>query len=156
MSTKTNTGKYAMDNEAIARELKAACVYRTENRGAVRRIAEGMNLTESTIYDYLDGRIKASLPFLLAATVATDGDPDVKKFLEPPGWTLVKAEACPQTDDFEHELGDVDIAVSAIRAKVRRAQEDGRIDNGERANIRRAIENARVELNELDVLLNRI
>ena len=145
-----------MDNEAIAAELKAAIIYRTENRGAVRRIADRMGLSESTIYDYLEGRIKTSLEFIRAGVVATSGDPDVRKFLEPPGWSLTRSDCEPQTQDVEREIGDVDIAVSGIRAAVRRAQEDGRISCVERSRIKRAIEDARVELNQLETLIHNL
>ena len=61
-------------------ELKIVCVYRPENKGAVRRIAQILGLSESTVYDYLEGRIKISPEFIKAVVIATDGDPGAKKF----------------------------------------------------------------------------
>jgi transcriptional regulator with XRE-family HTH domain len=57
----------------------------------VRRIADEMGLSKKTIYDYLSGRIRPDLDFLHALVVASDGDPVLKKILEPNGWILKRA-----------------------------------------------------------------
>lgn len=155
MSTQLLAANSGMDPAAISAELKAAIIYRTENRGAVKRIAELMGLTDATVYDYLEGRIKPSLLFLHACVIAT-GDPDAKKFLEPRGFRLVADDNEPATRDMEREIGDVDLAVANIRLLVRRAQEDGRISAVEKARIKRAVEDARIELNQCETLLERI
>jgi len=90
-----DTDKIAKDfsNRAMANEIKIAILYKEENDGAVKRIAALLGLKRRTVYDYLDGNIKINCRFLHAALIATDGDPDVRKFLEPEGWELVRSAA---------------------------------------------------------------
>ena len=142
-----------MDNNAIASDLKAALLYRNENDGAVKEIAEIMNLSRRTVYDYLDGRIKINVSFLHAACLASNGDPDIKKFLEPKGWKLVPAAEGTVEGNVEKELGDIHLAAAKVHETVREAVEDGRIDRVERWRIMREIDALRREIAEIEGLM---
>lgn len=126
-----------MENDAIASELKLVLLYREDSRneGAVTKIASILGLAKRTIYDYLDGRIKINLPFLHACVIATNGDPDIKKFLEPVGWMLIPrgehhpdkctlAEEClddvPALAEFHRVLNDP----ASTLTKITRAKTD--------------------------------
>jgi rRNA maturation endonuclease Nob1 len=145
-----------MNNKEIAAELKVALLYQDANDGAVRRIAEELGLNLRTIYDYLDCKIKPSIKFLHAAVKATDGDPAIKRILEPPGWKLVRAEdVLSPTSDWEKELSDIGIASSRLHLAVRKARQDNKIDRTEYSKIRRLIENVGVQLAEVSQLLDK-
>jgi len=99
----------SMDLKTIAAELKVAILYKNdgENEHAVPRIAKILGLKRRTIYDYLDGVIKVNLGFIHAAVIATDGDPDIRRFLEPEGWNLSKTcDVQPDKDSLAAECLD--------------------------------------------------
>lgn len=143
-----------MNNKEIAAELKVALLYQDANDGAVRRIAEELGLNLRTIYDYLDCKIKPSIRFLRAAVKATDGDPAIKRILEPEGWKLVRAEeSLNPSSDWEKELSDINIAASKLHLAVRKARKDKIINLSEYSKIKRMIENVGVQLAEVNQLL---
>ena len=91
--------------EAIAQEVGMILKY--QFRGVINKIASLMRLSPNTVYDYADGRIKPSPAYLHAAVIVTDGHPDVKKFLEPEGWILVKkAVVSPDKQTMAEECLD--------------------------------------------------
>jgi len=91
--------------ESISQEVGTVLKY--QFRGIINKVAEIMGLSPNTVYDYADGRIKPSTAYLHAAVIATDGHPDVKKFLEPEGWTLVKkASVSPDKKTLAEECLD--------------------------------------------------
>jgi len=102
-----------MQAEEIATEVELVLKYRSENSGIVECMARFMNRSKWTVYDYLNRRIQwfkdiaTGLTFLHAAVVATGGDPDIKKHLEPPGWKLVKDDlSVSDADTLEREILD--------------------------------------------------
>jgi hypothetical protein len=127
-----------MDYKAISQELKTAILYSGRHDGAVKRISEITGLGIRTIYNYLDGDIKMNLDFIKAATLATDGDPEIKKHLEPEGWALAKKiRVVAPIGKIEKELGDISIEASSFHALVRAAAADGKISPNERASIKK-------------------
>jgi hypothetical protein len=119
--------------EVIAEETALVIKYSGRHDGAVKRIAQKMHLQPRTVYDIMECRIKPSLLYLHACCEATDGDPDIKKFLEPDGFQLVPkgvavadkdtlAEEClddlPALAAYHHALNDPDAReVEVIMAK---------------------------------------
>lgn len=94
-----------LNYEAISQEV--GMILKFQFRGVIGKIAEIMGLSQNTIYDYADGRIKPSPAYLHAAVIVTDGHPDIKKFLEPEGWTLVKkAVVSPDKQTLAEECLD--------------------------------------------------
>lgn len=76
-------------NEQMAADLKAILLYSDHLPvTVVGEIAEIMGVARRTVYSILDGQIKISLDFLHAAVIATGGDPEVRKYLEPDGYEL--------------------------------------------------------------------
>lgn len=57
----------------------------------VQKIADAMGRARPTIYSYFHGQSAPPfLDFLHACVLATDGDPEIRKYLEPDGFTLSK------------------------------------------------------------------
>lgn len=139
--------------EEIAAELKLIAMNRKEDGSTVRKIAEVMGLSQRTVYDYLDNRLKVNLKFIQACLIATNGDHDVKRFLCPDGWDLVPTNHSPVVGDIEKECGDVHIAVSELLITIRAAKADGKITPMERSRIERAIDAVRREINDVDVVI---
>lgn len=111
-----------MDNDVMASELHTAITCKNSNKGSVKKIAKTLGLEDRSVYDYLYGKIKISLDFLLAAVTATDGDPDIRKFLEPEGWRLQPERNCKApTDNIEKEMLDVLVAISDLAEFARKA-----------------------------------
>ena len=143
-----------MNSKEIAQEVKICILFRDENDGALKRIAEILGLSRRTVYAYLDGEIKMSIDFLHAACIATDGDPDVKKFLEPDGWELSrKIFAASPTDDIERELGDVHVAAGTLHADVRKVISGGEILPADRSGIIRSIEMLKHQIAEVESMV---
>ena len=143
-----------MNNSEIAQELKIALLYRDENDGAVKRIAGILGLARRTVYDYLDGNIKINLAFLHAAVIATNGDRDVKKFLEPQGWELTpNTGTANPAADIEREMGDVHVASGILHNEIRSAMEDGQISNNERARISKRITQLCAEIQDVSLAI---
>jgi len=137
-----------MGNAEIATELKAAILYMDHDGDPVKEIARLMGLSRRTIYDYLDGKIKISLPFLHAATIATNGHPAIGRFLEPSGFRLVRDEAADPQKHAEAELTDVVLAVGRTIEHVRSALEDKRLTAQERADLDLCLDDTERELSE--------
>jgi len=79
------------DCPEISSDLKNRLLYSDDiDNGVIGKIAEIMGTSKRTVYATLDGDIKLSLDFLHAATVATNGDPAICKYLEPDGFHLKK------------------------------------------------------------------
>ena len=97
------------DAEQMAADLKTLLVYSEHYPDTiVSRIAAELGVARRTVYDVLDGRIKVSLDFLHACVIATNGDPEVKKYLEPEGFELITSAASlgPVADSCEAECVD--------------------------------------------------
>lgn len=79
------------DCSGIADELKARLLYSSDiDSAAITTIADIMGVDKRTVYATLDGNIKLSLDFLHAAVIATNGHPEITKYLEPDGFRLVR------------------------------------------------------------------
>ena len=141
-------------NAEIAAELKAAVLFR-EYDNPVQKIADMLGLKNRTVYDYFDGNIKISLPFLHACLIVTDGDPDIKKYLCPEGWDLVPVIHSENVGDVEKECGNVHIAASELLMAIRAARSDGRITPNERAIIEKAMDNVRREIIDVDAAIDK-
>lgn len=139
-------------NSEIAAEVKAAVLYRDYDN-PVQKIADMLGLKARTVYDYFDGNIKISLPFLHACLIVTGGDPDVKKFLCPEGWELVPSGIEAPTTDIEKEMSDVYLAAADLQLQIRAAKADGKITPDERARIDQAMNNVRTQLSEVKSLV---
>ncbi len=137
--------------EEIAAELKLIAMNRKEDGSTVRKIAEVMGLSQRTVYDYLDNRLKVNLKFLQACLIATNGDHDVKKFLCPDGWDLVPTDHSPVIGHSEKEHGDINIASAELLKIIRDAKADGKITPMEKSRIERGIDAIRRELNDINV-----
>jgi len=138
-------------------ELHRILTTKQANRGAVGRIAAMRRLADSTVYDYLYGKIIADVDFIIDAFLATE-DPEIRAMLEPEGWTLRPSQGTAEaTADIEREIGDVNLAISALHAHLRQSLGDRRmspeeLDRAERlldilerqaADIRRLLAHAR-------------
>ena len=86
-------------NLSVAQEdIKARILYSNQvPDGIPERLADLLGIKKRTVYDILDGKIKMSLDFLHALVIASDGDPELRKYLEPDGWSLTKSK-CPKPD----------------------------------------------------------
>ena len=126
-----------MEYDEIAAEIHRIITGRKENKHAVQKIASILGKSQQTIYDCLYGRIKINLEFIKAAVEAT-GDPDIKEFLEPEGWILLKKpDSSKVSESFEKEINDVFMAVSHLSGSIKNAIRDGRIDSQELAELKR-------------------
>jgi transcriptional regulator with XRE-family HTH domain len=144
------------NSDEIASELHGILTTRTENKGSIKEIAYALNLSEATVYSYLYGKIKMSLRFLHAAVEATNGDPDVKKFLEPRGWCLGRSTvALNPSKNWEKELGDIGIATGNLHTVVRESLRDGIIAPSEHVSVRRGIDTIKKELADIESLVGK-
>ncbi len=126
-----------MEYDDIAAEIHRIVTGRKKNKHAVQKMASILGKSQQTVYDCLYGRIKINLEFIKAAVEAT-GDPDIKAFLEPEGWTLYKKPDLSNiSSSFEKEVNDVFTAVSHLSESIKEAIRDGRIDNQELADLKR-------------------
>lgn len=150
------------DLEALAAELKLAVVYGDDPRchGAVKRVARIMGLSPWTVRDYFDGKIKASLPFLHALAIATDGA--VAWPLEPEGFRLVRDQAVTTPlKEAEPELTDVILSAGATIRKVREItdpESDGgrRVTRQEAGNLDRCLAEMERELTEARAAVSKL
>jgi hypothetical protein len=79
------------DCPGIAADLQNQLLYSDDSDpAAIKTIADILGVEKRTVYATLDGQIKISLDFLHAATIATNGHPEVAKYLEPDGFHLRK------------------------------------------------------------------
>lgn len=140
--------------DEIAAELKMVVLNRKEDGSTVKKIADILGLSQRTVYDYLDSRLKVNLKFIQACLIATNGDRDVKKFLCPEGWDLVPSIHAVNVGDVEKECGDVHIAASELLIAIRGARADGRITPHERAIIEKAMDTVRRELIDVDTAID--
>jgi hypothetical protein len=130
------------DCPGIAEELKNRLLYSDDiDSSAINLIADIMGVQKRTVYATLDGEIKLSLDFLHAAVIATDGHPEITKYMEPDGFHIEKdrdqnipdkatlAEEClddvPALASFHHALCDpeakpyqVEMARNALVAEI--------------------------------------
>jgi hypothetical protein len=126
-----------MEFNEIAAEIHRLVTGRKENKHAVQKMSSILGKSQQTIYDCLYGRIKINLEFIKAAVEAT-GDPDIKMFLEPEGWILLKKPDLENiSSSFEKEVNDVFLAVSHLSESIKEAIQDGRIDSQELAQLKR-------------------
>ena len=79
------------ERDEITNEANIAVKIRCTKGEVVKSIALKMGLSESTVYDYLSGRIKMNLRFLKAVVGVTE-DPFLMKYLEPEGMSLMPHE----------------------------------------------------------------
>jgi len=80
-----------IDFREIAEQIKARVLFSDEiGPDFVPKVAQEMGIEKKTVYDYLDRRIKLNLDFLHAIVISSDGDPVLKSYLEPEGWSLRK------------------------------------------------------------------
>lgn len=141
-----------MDMKAVAEEIRMVITCRPENKHAVCRISEKMGLKKSTVYDYLYGKIKMSLPFIKASAEVTN-DPDIKKFLEPSGMVLVKKPDLGEIGtNFHKEVNDVYVALAAFQVSVQEAIADNSVTSAELAKIKRARDDMRFQADEIVAL----
>lgn len=142
------------DGGMIAREIHPAITGRHENKGAVKRIASLIRLSEASVYAYMNQRTGMTLEFLHAAVIGTNGDPDVRKWLEPAGWGLLQEVFIEKgtIPDWEKEFGDVSIATAGFLSKFREKFEDGIIDSLDVVELLRMADKVRKEVDEIVVL----
>ena len=143
-----------LSHDEEAAELHRILTSVRANRGAVGRLSEGLNLAESTVRDYLVGRIKHSSGFVGACLLATDGDPEIAEMLTPPGYRLRRVpERLQSLKCFEYEMGDVDEQVGRLRIALRKALEDDDINPREATTLFRHIDRQIGELEDLRTLI---
>jgi hypothetical protein len=142
------------DCPEIASDLKNRLLYSDDvDSSAIKTIAEIMGISKRTVYATLDGDIKLSLDFLHAAVIATNGDPDICKYLEPDHFHLRKdddqcipdkatlAEEClddlPCLARYHNVLADpsskpveVDLAMNAAIYELQQNRMKWRADRG--------------------------
>ena len=121
----------ARSRDELVAELHRILTTKSENAGAVGRIAKRRGLAEATVYDRLYGKIIIDVDFIIDAFLET-GDPEIKAMLQPEGWVLVPATGSgAATADPEREVGDVSLALSALHGHLREALSDGRLSPSE-------------------------
>jgi hypothetical protein len=77
------------DMAEIAAELKNVLQYSDcIDSSVIDEIARILGCKKRTVYAVLSGEIILNLDFLHAAVIATNGDPEVRKYLEPAGFSL--------------------------------------------------------------------
>jgi len=119
-----------MDNDALSAELRRILTGR--HRGAVKNIAGYLGISESTAYDYLNGRIRISTEFLQAAVIASDNDPEIIAFLIPKGYKLTPCDCeIPGTNNIQKEMSDIYRSASRLHETVDEALQDGKISSQE-------------------------
>jgi len=137
------------DIPAIVDDLKNRLIYSSDiDNQVVPRIAEILGVAKRTAYDVLDGRIKLSLDYLHAAVIATDGDPEIRKYLEPDGFILNKMPTCASTRNLESETTDIILAASTLIEHIRLATADGKITKPEKTQLTKQLDKIQLELNE--------
>ena len=132
-------------------ELLRITTHKHPHRGSRVEVAKLLRLSESTVADYLTGKIKHSSSFVQACFLATDRDPEIGAMLEPPGFMLCP---CPERTDpldcIEKELGDVHLGAGQLHSDVRRALEDGHLDTQELSQLKRRIRRCIEELMDVE------
>jgi transcriptional regulator with XRE-family HTH domain len=138
----------------IAADLQNQLLYAEDSDpSAIKQIADIMGMEKRTVYSILSGKIKISLDFLHAATIATNGYPEVSKYLEPNGFCLKKIKSDIESDKgtVDGEAVDVTMALTKLVKTARDALVDDTLTTAERVRIKDA---ARVIKDEVDQLLN--
>jgi hypothetical protein len=129
-----------LSHDEECRELHRIMTSKTENTGSRGRLAFLTGLSESTIRDYLIGRIKHSASFVAACFIATNGDPEIAQFLTPANYALMPVpERKNPLANIEMVLGDVHILAGLLHADVRCALNDGHFDSTELNSLKRRI-----------------
>ena len=141
------------ERDEITTEANAAVKHRCQKPEVVKRISEKMNLSDSTIYDYLAGRVKMNLRFLKAVVSVTE-DHFLMKYLEPDGMSLVVQEEifCP-TDDWDKESFDVVSAIATLRERARELMENGQPTKNAQLELLVNFKECRRELDQLEALI---
>ena len=138
--------------QETAAELHRIITMKRANRGAVGRIADRRDIADSTVYDYLSGKILCDHEFIKDAFLAT-GDPEIRAMLEPEGWVLTAALGNDHARDPEKEIGDVNLASAALLAYLREAQADGRFERDELDKAERLLANLQTQVADLSDML---
>lgn len=146
----------ALEQQELAAEYHRVLTSKPENRGAVARIAEILGLSESTVYDYLYGKIKIGRRFEHAAFQATN-DPEIRAMLEPQGWRLAPDPAHRKpSGDVEREMGDAHMVLGQLHQALRDGVKgDNRLDRVERETVRRLVDRLKGEVADIEALLDR-
>jgi hypothetical protein len=136
-------------------ELHRIMTSKKENTGSRGRLALLLKIGESTVRDYLNGRIKHSASFVTACFAATGGDPEVGEMLTPPGWILMPApgKRAP-IQGIEKELGDEHTCAGLLHSDVREALKDGLLDRIEISSLKRRINKGIQELLDVERYLD--
>ena len=136
------------DMEEIAADLQAVLLYDGAiDPGVISRIAAELGCKPRTVYSVLDGSIKISLDFLHAAVIATGGDAEARRYLEPEGFCLTPCESSivPDKETVSEECLD-DLGKVYAFHQVLNDPKSKLID------VKRALEEAITELRENEVL----
>ena len=141
------------ERDEITNEANIAVKVRCTKGEVVKSIALKMGLSESTVYDYLSGRIKMNLRFLKAVVGVTE-DPFLMKYLEPEGMSLMPHEDvfCP-TDNWDKESFDVVSAISVLREKAQELSSNGNPTKNAQLELLASFKDCRRELDELEALI---
>jgi hypothetical protein len=136
-------------------ELHRIMTSKLENTGSRGRLAVLLKLSESTVRDYLNGRIKHSSSFAGACFVATDEDPEIASLITPPGWVLMPARGnLAPLQGIEKELGDIHTCAGQLHADMREALLDGLLDRIEITSLKRRIHKGIQELLDIERYLD--
>jgi hypothetical protein len=138
-------------------ELHRIMTGKRENTGSRGRLARMVRLSESTVRDYLNGRIKHGASFVAACHAATDGDPEIAEMITPPGFMLMaKPDRSNPLANIEQELGDVHSCTGRLHHEVRQALEDELLDATELSSLKRRIHKGIEELLDVERFLDAV
>jgi hypothetical protein len=127
-------------------ELHRIMTSKKENTGSRGRLALLLKIGESTVRDYLNGRIKHSASFVTACFAATGGDPEVGEMPAPGKRAPIQG--------IEKELGDEHTCAGLLHSDVREALKDGLLDRIEISSLKRRINKGIQELLDVERYLD--
>ncbi len=137
--------------DGVARLLKEILVFR--HRNGIEQVADQLNETYDYVWSQTHERTNPSVNTIKAAFLVTK-DPRLKRILTPAGFKLSPDKMTDRpVSGYEHEIGDLDIAVSTLRMKFREAMKDNMISKNEAIDISILIENIRLELIDVETVL---
>jgi hypothetical protein len=119
------------DITKIALDLKNRLLYSDDiDSSVIQTIADVMGTSKRTVYATLDGEIKLSLDFLHAAAIATNGDPEVCKYLEPEGFRMKKSgqSIAPEKATLAEECLDDVPALARFHAVLSKCPRSRQLD----------------------------
>lgn len=142
------------ENKEIVNLLNEILLY--EHRGSTKAVARAANCSSRTVNEACHNHTRNPAVDIIKAAWLVTGDPRLKGILEPDGYTLVpKKEALSPSQNLEHEIGDVFVAISSLLSEARTGKEKG-FDKHGKIKFLKGVEKAEREIAEVKHLAENI